>query len=892
MAVRFPVVRKALSEVEPHLREVLETLAHGPSAYLVKSYDVGPATDYHADYAWHSLAKERAVSWPYARRLGVLNPQTGLALTTGFAIDGGPLIVEPAQRTILHTIDLLAIETDIDPHVTATVTFAPYRSDTLLVVFQIENRGARRRRVHIEPLLFREIPKGEFPWRWQGVKVWVATRGSSDRVETEDGAGAIYEEWEDWAQALKEKAFGHLLAWVSADRPALQCAFVTPQSPTYAAERTALGLKNDEALYLHRQRYAVDVPAKDTASMALVVALRRFKNEDVSLVRGARPYMFGTRDDALRFCREAARQALEEDWPARVRQSLHAYARYPAYDVPPARWNSALLACLQLPRGNSLSPTGNLATPFYNFCRAFGNEWRMWWSYGMHAHEGLSISTTVAVDPQLAMNHLRGHFALQEPDGFIPYGANPVSQVGKRVFMLQGATPPFISWEAWLAYMWSGDKAWLAEAYAHLVRYHRYWLTYRDRTGEGLCCWLDNGETVRDNGRVPTWHWPGAPVFFQEALDLNCYLARQEWVLADMAGELGRADEENAYRQAFAQRARAINAWQWDNADRCYYGTCEAGDLIESVTPADPRRRPVLRLRENHTPQPLFVRVQDIGTLMPLWGGVAPVDRALRLVEFLRDEKIFAAPYPIPVLSMSNRSFGEGGISANWNGCTWLEMNLLIATGLRDYGLYQQAARLAHRTAEQGLGEVLRTGHFNEFYHPFTGEGLGLYEYIWACVSEALARDVLLGIRPAREGLEVLPALPDGWNRAAVRRLRVREFVADVVVVRSATAQETLATVNGQPWTPIVDGRGLVVPWSHLASAEGGSITITVVQPIHVPDRPRPPQPLPSDLLIPPATRSYIVPTAEELAFDSEFEPFGMGATTPPPVPWRVREVP
>ena len=139
----------------------------------------------------------------------------------------------------------------------------------------------------------------------------------------------------------------------------------------------------------------------------------------------------------------------------------------------------------------------------------------------------------------------------QEKDGSFPYGVNMFSQPGIRTFGVSAATCPFIAWEAWNAYLWSGDKEFLREAYDRCSRSYRYWMRTRDRTGEGLVCWIGYGETVRDDGDLETWRYKGAPIFFQEALDLNCYLLNMESVLADMSAELGDEKEEELYREAW-----------------------------------------------------------------------------------------------------------------------------------------------------------------------------------------------------------------------------------------------------------------------------------------------------------------------------------------------------
>ncbi len=125
---------------------------------------------------------------------------------------------------------------------------------------------------------------------------------------------------------------------------------------------------------------------------------------------------------------------------------------------------------------------------------------------------------------------------------------------------------------------------------------------------------------------------------------------------------------------------------------------------------------------------PAMARVKDISVLMPLWCGVAPLDRAEHVRKLLLDRKHFASTWPIPSLSMAERSYNPEG---HWHGSSWIEISDLIILGLKDYGYYSDAAKLACLTTRMAFEELERCSHFREYFNPETGAGIGLFDYIW-----------------------------------------------------------------------------------------------------------------------------------------------------------------
>src|SRR5690606_16503576 len=70
-----------------------------------------------------------------------------------------------------------------------------------------------------------------------------------------------------------------------------------------------------------------------------------------------------------------------------------------------------------------------------------------------------------------------------------------------------------------------------------------------------------------------------------------------------------------------------------------------------------------------------------------------------------------------------------------WRGPIWINMNWLIWRGLRQHGQHGLAAGL-----RQAMLDVVRHGGCYEYFHPYTGEGIGAREFSWTA---ALVLDLM-----------------------------------------------------------------------------------------------------------------------------------------------------
>jgi glycogen debranching enzyme len=114
---------------------------------------------------------------------------------------------------------------------------------------------------------------------------------------------------------------------------------------------------------------------------------------------------------------------------------------------------------------------------------------------------------------------------------------------------------------------------------------------------------------------------------------------------------------------------------------------------------------------------------------MPLLFPELPV--ASRLIAHLEDEKMFAAPYPVPTVAVSDPKFVPGvvGTKLVWRGPSWMSSNWYLARGLRAHG----RSDLAQKIAAASL-ETVRKHGFREYWNPFSGEGHGAPDFSWTAL--------------------------------------------------------------------------------------------------------------------------------------------------------------
>lgn len=764
-----PILDAAAEELPAGIRRAL---AGKPAPWLLNAHDVGEPTDFHKDIPWQLLDKERDRRFdvPHRGKIGVFNTSSDVNFFIGMGVDGAPVNFSPNRRYTDHLINLAVVEVDLGK-ILASILFLPATSDTLLTVVEVENRDSSPRQVLMESVCTRPTADKQ-PFDRYGYGV-TATTGKLQWVGWNEPNGALVSSYEEWIRRDLRPGGSLLCTMVGS---------LSPSAHQASAESgdTATGTAQGSVLV-----HQLTVPAGEKRTLCVGLNLHRYGPEQYESPMEMILYPKQTEEQALQYTVSAAVRALETDWPRLIAESYKWYRRCPMISVPSASWTADFLCALELPRANTWSPQEKSSVPWYTLCRPHVNEPYGWWSYGMHGHEHLSTFVVNLTEPGLSQHFLSAHLRHQQPDGRFPYGVN---HRGVSAHCKDLATAPLLAWEAWTAYLWSGDRAFLSDAYEACSRAIRWWRSpARTRPGTTLQHWKDFIETVRDDGDLATWTATGKAQN-QEALDLNCYLLNEEQIAAEMARELGRKEESARWQADAEARVAAMRRDLWHAEDGVYYGRDIPGNR--------------------------WAQVMDISTFLPLWCDLAVPEQVPLMTRLLRDPDTFGTEYPVATLAVKHMPDKLKG-QWHWRGANWVEMTWLAILGLKRAGEYDEAARLAEINTRMVFRTLEVDGHFREYYNSLTGEPADLTDYIWTSMPAIMLVDVILGVRPTAEGVEIMPALPAGWPEARIADLQMRDHRLSVRVRRDSLASETTASVDGAA-RPVIAERGILLRWDEM----------------------------------------------------------------------------
>ncbi|MDQ8194764.1 trehalase family glycosidase [Coraliomargarita sp. SDUM461004] len=335
----------------------------------------------------------------------------------------------------------------------------------------------------------------------------------------------------------------------------------------------------------------------------------------------------------------------------------------------------SFIRALSQMKGQVCSPEGKIQSAWTT-----PDRWphrNMWlWDSAFHAIGWRHIA------PQLAQEMLSAMLSVQNADGFIPHMASPdeCSEITQ---------PPVLALAAQLVFEKSQDTSWLETIYPQLCAYVDWNAAHRDKDGAGLLEWYieDNpdcrsGESGMDN----------SPRFDKtialDATDFNAYQAGEYEILAQFASQLGMQDEALKWETHHKDLCSKINEKLWSETDGLYLDLDQSNGKLSKVFSSS--------------------------SFLPLYCGAPDARRASRLAEHLTNPNTFGTAFPVPsVVSSDTESFYSKDM---WRGPTWININWMIARGLRRYGYNTEAEMIRTKT----LAEIERTckkwGTFFEYF--------------------------------------------------------------------------------------------------------------------------------------------------------------------------------
>ncbi len=409
-----------------------------------------------------------------------------------------------------------------------------------------------------------------------------------------------------------------------------------------------------------------------------------------------------------------------------------------------------------VPETLRLNDKGRFITPSH---MQYHHQWL--WDAGFHA------IILAQYDTDLAKREINTLLEGQWDNGFIAHiQFNPDVTAVYRPNAEDWATgqatsgitqPPLIATAVREVFEKTGDRAWLAQVYPAVLKYHEWMKAERDPENTGLVSILHAWESGMDNSpifdglrekllkerygdvevpvRVDTQninqderpkdddykvYW-GLIRDFQDVgwnqkkmVEISPFrvadpLFNTIWVknnedLAALAEALGRKKDALRLRGWANQTRKAVRRELWSRKDNFFYAKDQvSGDRIP---------------------------VKTISGLLPLYAAIPTKNMARRLLAHIKNPEEFGGGAGIPSTAFNEPSFDE---KRYWRGPVWVNIHWFLIQGLRNYGFNEEAGDLTARTKR-----LTKNAGFQEYYHPFTGAGLGAKDFSWSNLSEIL----------------------------------------------------------------------------------------------------------------------------------------------------------
>jgi glycogen debranching enzyme len=320
--------------------------------------------------------------------------------------------------------------------------------------------------------------------------------------------------------------------------------------------------------------------------------------------------------------------------------------------------------------------------------------------------------------------------------------------------------PPVHATAAWMVHEAAPDRDWLARLLPRLAAWHDYLYRERDPDDDGLVAIRHPWESGMDDS--PAWDTPLAAIEIEPGAVPPYPRKDLTMVRADERPTAAAYDQyvhlvENFKRFRYDEREiRARSPFVVE--DPCFNAILvRAGDDLARVAEAVGEDGARFREQARRTADAMNVRLwSDVlhayvpfdrvarrqvpaavaGGFVPLFAGVPSAGRAQLMCRQLDSHHFWVHgaddEWPVPTCDRTSPSFVP---TRYWRGPCWVNVNWMVAIGLRRYRYDDYASAL-----EKATLALVERGGFREYYHPVTGEGLGSDRFSW---SAALTLDLL-----------------------------------------------------------------------------------------------------------------------------------------------------
>lgn len=258
------------------------------------------------------------------------------------------------------------------------------------------------------------------------------------------------------------------------------------------------------------------------------------------------------------------------------------------------------------------------------------------------------------------------------------------------------------------------DRWLLADSFAPLMRWNRWWAAHRDVGG--YLVWgsdpdaqpidPDDGWRGTREGAILESGLDNSPMYDDASFDaathklmlgdvglMSLYIADCD-ALAEIADTLSKAPEAKELRDR-ATRYRAKLATMWDEPTGIFLNRdLKTGAPSHRLSPTN---------------------------FYPLLARAASPQQADRMIhEHLLNPDEFQGQWVLPSIARNDPAFKDQNY---WRGRVWGPMNYLVYLGLRNYDVPQVRRELAQKSLDLVQKEWREKGHLHENYNAITGEG-------------------------------------------------------------------------------------------------------------------------------------------------------------------------
>ena len=371
-------------------------------------------------------------------------------------------------------------------------------------------------------------------------------------------------------------------------------------------------------------------------------------------------------------------------------------------------------------------------------------EWQWFWDSCFHA---IALST---LDVELAKSELATLMIPQRHDGFVghmtywgrwgPVAAALAGQSRPNEWRKRNSgmiQPPVLAQALLRVWEESDDEVFLRTMLPRVRRSYEWLDRERDAESDGLIAVISPYECGLDN----------SPAYDAE-LGLNrpnrIRLLIKNWLLDWHNVLWGRGHNFTHLRRRdrfimIDPFMNAVYADAWD-AISTMHSALEENDLARSAF--EHRQRTSQALNDHCWSDDegrwIYLRGADripeftlaIGAIFPLIIGSQDRSKVEEVVRrHLLNEQEFWTPYPIPSVAASEPTFDPEGESTIWRGPVCLNLNWLLARGLRKHGFDEVASEIEAKSIEMASRD------FREFYSPLSGRGMRGTDFGWATVA-------------------------------------------------------------------------------------------------------------------------------------------------------------